>query len=58
MFNIFDTRFEVIEYRNSGAKITHYLKGSNYRVKRDVEMFKKKSRAFIVNGRKKMTIWS
>lgn len=55
MFNI---KFEIVENRSTGAQIVHYLKGRKDEVKKDVEEFKRNSKAFIVNGRRKMTIWS
>lgn len=54
---LFETKFEVVEIRESGARITHYLKGKRSDVKKDVEIFKKQSKDYQMIGKKGMIVW-
>lgn len=58
MFDTFKTNFKVVEIRESGATITHYLKGSKKDVKKDIEMFKTKSKQYEMMGKKGMIVWA
>lgn len=55
---LFETNFKVVEIRDSGITITHYLKGLKNDVKKDIEMFKKKSKKYEVFGAEGMVIWT
>ena len=43
---LFETKFEVLELRDNGVKITHWLKGKRKDVKKDIDMFKKNSKDY------------
>ena len=54
MFNI---KFEVVEIHESGARVTHYLKGRRNDVKKDIEMFKVKAKDYQMIGKEGMIVW-
>lgn len=54
---LFKTKFEVVEIRQSGACITHYLNGKKNDVKKDVEHFKNKSKKYEMIGKNGMIVW-
>lgn len=54
---LFEMKFEVVEIRDSGARITHYLKGKKRDVKKDIEMFKNKSKDYMMVGKEAMIVW-
>ena len=54
---LFETRFEVVEIRNSGARITHYLRGKKKDVKKDIEQFKKRSKDYMMVSKNAMIVW-
>ena len=54
---MFETKFEVIEIRKSGATITHYLKGKRSEVKKDVEAFKNVAERYQMVGKKAVIVW-
>ena len=47
---LFEKKFKVVEIRDSGAVITHYLKGHKRDVKKDVEAFKQKAKRYEMVG--------
>lgn len=55
---LFEKKFKVVEVRESGATITHYLKGKRQDVKKDVEMFKLKSKRYEMVGKDGMIVWA
>ena len=55
---IFETSFEVIEIRESGVKINHYLRGKKNNVKKDIELFKEKAKDYQMVGKKAMIVWA
>ena len=55
---LFEMKFKVIEIRESGAIITHYLKGSVKDVKKDIEMIKQKSDKYEMFGKEGMVVWA
>ena len=54
---LFEMKFEVVEIRDSGARITHYLNGKKKNVKKDIEMFKKNSKDYMMVGKSGMIVW-
>lgn len=54
---LFETKFEVVEIRESGARITHYLRGKKHDVKKDIEMFKANSKDYMMVGKTGMIVW-
>lgn len=55
---LFKTEFKVVEIRESGASITHYLKGSRRDVKQDVETFKQNAKRYENVGKNGMIVWA
>lgn len=55
---LFEKKFKVVEIRESGAVITHYLKGHKHDVKKDVEVFKQKSKRYEMVGKDGMIVWA
>ena len=55
---MFKTKFEVVEIRDSGAVITHYLNGKRNDVKKDVEAFKDKAKKYEMVGKNGMIVWA
>lgn len=51
------TKFNVIEIRDNGVRITHYLSGKKKDVKKDVEAFKTQSKDYMVIDKKNMIVW-
>lgn len=54
---LFEMKFEVVEIRENGVTITHYLKGKRQAVKKDVEMFKQNSKRYEMVGKNGMVVW-
>lgn len=54
---MFKAKFKIIEIRESGAVIEHYLSGSKKDVKHDIEIFKRNCRTYIMFGKEGMTMW-
>lgn len=55
---MFETKFKVIEIRDGGVIITHYLKGPKKDVKKDIEMFKLKTKKYEMFGKEGMVVWA
>lgn len=54
---LFSMEFKVVEIRESGVRVTHYLKGKKNDVKKDIEMFKKASKSYEMMGKSGMIVW-
>lgn len=54
---LFDITFGVLEIRESGATVKHYLRGSRQNVKKDVEMYKKRAKRYEMLGKNGMIVW-
>lgn len=52
-----EMKFKVVEIRENGGVITHYLKGKPRYVKQDILMFKKASKRFEMFGKEGMIVW-
>lgn len=55
---LFEKKFKVVELRESGATITHFLKGSKRDVKKDIEMFKQNYKRYEMVGKDGMIVWA
>lgn len=55
---LFEMKFKIVELRDGGVTITHYLKGSKREVKRDIEKFKKQSKKYEMFGNEGMVVWA
>lgn len=55
---LFESNFEVLEIHDSGVKITHLMRGKRKDIKRDIEMFKKNSKDYMMVGKKFMIVWA
>lgn len=54
---LFDAKFKVVEIHESGAHITHYLKGKRADVLNDIKMFINKSKDYEMIGKDGMVVW-
>lgn len=54
---LFKTEFEVVEIRENGVTIVHYLKGNRKDVKHDVEMYKQNAKKYEMVGKNGMIVW-
>ena len=54
---MFNKKFKVVEIRESGVTVTHYLKGRRKDVKSDIEMFKNESNRYEMIGKDGMIVW-
>lgn len=55
---LLEIRFQVVELRENGAVITHYLKGRKRDVKKDIEMYKQKAKRYEMVGKTGMIVWA
>jgi hypothetical protein len=55
---LFEKEFKVVEIRESGAVITHYLKGRKHDLNRDIEVFKHKAKRYELVGKTGMVVWA
>lgn len=55
---MFEIKFKVVEIRDGGVTITHYLKGTKKDVKKDIEMFKQNSKKYEMFGKEGMIVWA
>ncbi len=55
---LFEIKFKVVEVRESGAVITHYLNGRKRDVKKDVEELKQKAKRYEMVGKNGMVMWA
>lgn len=55
---LFEKKFKVVEIRESGAVITHYLKGRKHDVNKDVEAFKQQAKRYEMVGKTGMIVWA
>jgi hypothetical protein len=54
---LFEKKFKVVEIRESGATITHYLKGHKHDVNKDIETFKQKAKRYELVGKAGLVVW-
>lgn len=55
---LFEKKFEVVEIRESGATIRHYLKGYKRNLNKDIETFKQKAKRYEMVGKTGMIVWA
>ena len=55
---MFEYKFKIIEIRESGARITHYLRGKKKEVLKDVEAFKDISKDYETIDKKALIVWT
>lgn len=55
---MFETNYKVIEIRESGARITHCLRGKKKEVMKDVEAFKGISKDYEIVDKKTLIVWT
>lgn len=55
---LFKTKFKVVEIRDNGVTVTHYLEGNKRDVKADVEMCKLKAKKYEMVGKNGMIVWA
>lgn len=54
---LFEKKFKIVEIRESGATITHYLKGRKHEIKKDIETFKQAAKQYEMVGKDGMIVW-
>ena len=54
---MFNKKFTIVEIRNNGVTVTHYLKGKRAEVNKDIEAFKDISSRYEMVGKNGMVIW-
>jgi hypothetical protein len=54
---MFETKFKVVEIRNGGVTMTHYLKGTKKDVKKDIVTFKRNCKKYEMFGKEGMIVW-
>ena len=54
---LFEKKFKVFEIRESGAAITHYLKGRKRDVNEDIETFKQQAKRYELIDKTAMIVW-
>lgn len=55
---LFEKKFEVIEIRKNGVRITHYFYGKKKQVNKDIEMMKNNSKDYQMVGKNAMIVWA
>lgn len=55
---LFEMTFKVVELRDGGTVITHYLKGKRHDVEKDIETFKQKAKRYEMFGKEGMVVWA
>ena len=55
---MFEFKFTVFEYRDSGACITHYLHGKKKDVKRKVDILKEQAKCYEMLDKHGMIMWA
>lgn len=54
---LFKMEFKIVEIWESGATVTHYLKGNRRNVEVDIEKYKKSARRYEMFGKEGMVVW-
>ena len=55
---MFKVKFKVVEIRDGGVVISHYLVGTKKDVKKDIGIFKLKSKKYEMFGKEGMIVWT
>jgi hypothetical protein len=54
---LFKTKFKIVEIRENGVTIVHYLKGNRRDVKTDINIFKAAAKKYEIVGKDGMVVW-
>lgn len=54
---LFTKKFEIVEIRESGAIVKHFLKGDKQKIEEDINMFKRFSKKYEMVGKNGMVVW-
>jgi hypothetical protein len=54
---LFEKKFKVVEIHESGAVITHYLKGRKHDLKKDIDAFKQVAKRYEMIEKTGMIVW-
>ena len=54
---MFNKKFEIVEIRESGVRVTHRLSGKKSEVKKDIEAFKGIAKDYMMVGKTGMIVW-
>lgn len=54
---LFEVKFKVLEVRDNGVRITHYLQGKKKDVEKDIEMYKQNSKDYTMFGKEGMVVF-
>ena len=52
-----DYKYNVVEIRDNGAVIQHYLKGKKRDIKKDIELFKKNCKTYMIVDKNSLIVW-
>ena len=55
---LFEKKFKVVEIRDGGVVITHYLRGKRHDIKKDIELIKQKAKRYEIVGKDGMIVWA
>lgn len=55
---LFRTKFEVVEIREDGVRITHFFSGRKAAVKKDINDIKKTVKNYTMVGKNGMIVWT
>lgn len=55
---MFTKKFKVVEHRESGIVVTHFLEGKKADVLKDIEMFKKSAKSYTEFGKEGMVVFT
>lgn len=50
-------KYNVVEIRDSGAVVQHYLKGKKRDVQKDVKAFKKNCKTYMIVDKNSLIVW-
>ena len=54
---LFEKKFKVVVIYDSGAVVTHYCKGEQKELKKEIEAFKQKAKKYEMVGKGGMVVW-
>lgn len=55
---LFEMTFKVVELKDGGTVVTHYLKGKRHDVEKDIEAFKQGAKRYEMFGKEGMVVWA
>lgn len=54
---LFERKFELVEIRDNGVRVTHYMHGFKHEIERELEWYKNNSRDYQLIGKNGMIVW-